>query len=642
MSSVVNPWNTRDGEKVTKQLDKLKKQWAEQTTEYLVNIAETKLPYTELNTSHQHSLLPYSRVKSMNAKFFMLIEKEPSNKELFIKVQVDENADPLHGDAIVLYSLQRYFEDRKELVLFKDHFLQFKYAGCLFVETQGLNHFVAFNPKDQGDDDKIEIAFCLVCNGLKQPFSLLDLMNNLEFNDTLGDMLNLVGSSLNYNQWYVFERLSALFEALLYVGAQTKFTHNDLHLANILWDIQTQKFVVIDYGRSYIDIPEDVNFRVELSNIVQRCSGIWPQLTQFSKYYEKTNRISNEGDYPQGIPRLAPNLRNICLPVLFDIASVSMNVLMNKLKYTYRDALLSMFNGLFWMGTYNGFESFVVPKTKTLIENFTPQDVLTDYTEDEVSVLRQMSYTLSYGVVWFILGLNYIAQQCNFVFDTTTYTYTLDSVFITEALITSTETFAEDSIKSEDLIHYYVIPIHFVFKHMVNRETFVYLHASPVMRFMVTNWTPQFSFCIPAECHSSNNNQTTKRYRGDNESSDSDPKFQKKGGRHKQQKGGCVLRTRTTDSPKDGVGKRGSRHLEAISLEKTMDQYRTIFQSPLGVIRPPALVKRPLETGGGKASKLMYQKKWRTVHRDKRGKYIVWDKEKLYLSSIKGRYRYKK
>ena len=58
----------------------------------------------------------------------------------------------------------------------------------------------------------------------------------------------------------IFEVFPKFYDALLLLGTDYGFLHNDLHLDNILYDKKTKNLVCIDYGRCHFqEFPEDYN-----------------------------------------------------------------------------------------------------------------------------------------------------------------------------------------------------------------------------------------------------------------------------------------------------------------------------------------------------------------------------------------------
>lgn len=73
----------------------------------------------------------------------------------------------------------------------------------------------------------------------------------------------------------IFEVFPKFYDALLLLGTDYGFLHNDLHLDNILYDKKTKNLVCIDYGRCHFqEFPEDYNKETMITSELHKTNFI--------------------------------------------------------------------------------------------------------------------------------------------------------------------------------------------------------------------------------------------------------------------------------------------------------------------------------------------------------------------------------
>ena len=74
---------------------------------------------------------------------------------------------------------------------------------------------------------------------------------------------------------------------LVQLGGEKGFVHNDLHTGNVLYNLDTEKFVVIDLGRAYFSEADDLITPEELTAIYETIHGYSPHppITCLQDYY---------------------------------------------------------------------------------------------------------------------------------------------------------------------------------------------------------------------------------------------------------------------------------------------------------------------------------------------------------------------
>lgn len=134
-----------------------------------------------------------------------------------------------------------------------------------------------------------------------------------------------------YYMW-ICEKLGDLFIGMIELGLLTGFCHGDAHLCNILFDKSTEKFVLIDLGRSTMNFDRvakllgqsvvDNAINVECMKLDDEYINNEQELPGAAKFfntYINPFSIHSDNNIPGSICR--------SLPVMNDIASVSLGVL---------------------------------------------------------------------------------------------------------------------------------------------------------------------------------------------------------------------------------------------------------------------------------------------------------------------------
>ena len=162
---------------------------------------------------------------SAHAKFATLkLNREP----MLIKVMTSADADLLHHDVYILKRLQSY----------------------LHFPVMELKWFFKYHVFQNTDTGKSNVSLKAITNAKLYPAVVLHRYREAI---SLEEMLN--------NDVFLVEtQFKQFIDSYLALNQLTRFLHNDLHSYNILYD--TSRFVMIDYGASYVDLQEDdINLR---------------------------------------------------------------------------------------------------------------------------------------------------------------------------------------------------------------------------------------------------------------------------------------------------------------------------------------------------------------------------------------------
>jgi len=207
---------------------------------------------------------------SANGKFCIFKSKQ-DNTPIFLKVNQGEDSDALEIESVVLNTLNQY------------DFCP-KYISCCIACTKdgrmdfgNILHSPDFKPRDFNQ--------CIVTEAVVPGFSLgyiVKTLKNAIDGRPLEDkqkrdmelffrnsFINRLGPNAKENSKFIKDHYSAfiknvynriifkledLYKNILSIKTDLCFTHGDMHMDNILYDMKKDAFVLIDYGRSYVDL----------------------------------------------------------------------------------------------------------------------------------------------------------------------------------------------------------------------------------------------------------------------------------------------------------------------------------------------------------------------------------------------------
>lgn len=455
-------------------------------------------------------------------------------------------------------------------------------------------------------------------------------------------------------------KLYQMFYALVKLSSKTDFMHNDLHSGNILWDPEKQCFVVIDFGRSYIkattyakDIKEIVCRQMpyylslnkndpRIANLPRDKLAIWHSqlhlktckgvdIPEFSNenwmlYYTQLRYNASRSMPFKMTTSLtqAPNVRStVAIPTMCDVAAVSAHIY---------DVCLSMRNrldGLFNVGPslqtifeYDG-RSFYIPSSPTHIFN-------TLRNPPEELLENPMAACLAPGLMWLtilILAYKESGALSSYYYTESDTALSIDKEGIIGRLLYTTWVLLKPEY---DKVATYLVP--YSVKFAQNLKAY---HDKLIATY------PLF------------NDQMVV-----NKSNTNTPPVGTGGGRksinkNKNKRGGGQV---------DSIDDIAKAYEEIFDISQKLrvpasDDNANLFASTFNVSRRPqaqnirpqqlnAANNRPLVSAyGGKANaqrslKVVFEGRERVVRRDGGKKYIIMNGHKVFLSSIRGKYRY--
>lgn len=229
--------------------------------------------YDKLDDTTQYARkdlnLTFNPINSVNAIVYEDDFKDVNNGQLLghklLKVAVNEDADPLHAELIVLLVLKKFFSSVK-----CNHIRnQFMTLDSFF----GVPITVAAeaSPQTSFDENKIYqintsgIYYDYVLNqsiySMYPSFMFPASSNVMSLSSFIQEKFNGLeklrdssAKNFDYNdKTLFFDKLNLFYKSFIYLSKHTGFFHNDLHTNNILYNNQTNMFLLIDYGRAYVN-----------------------------------------------------------------------------------------------------------------------------------------------------------------------------------------------------------------------------------------------------------------------------------------------------------------------------------------------------------------------------------------------------
>jgi hypothetical protein len=360
---------------------------------------------------------------SVNAAFTIYRGKDGILK--FLKVQIQEEADALEAEAVIL---MRVNDALGASVNFP------KYQGLLLVpvvvKTEGnkpriyvdferyapietapiLPFMVNNNRKPNKTQKAVGFYKGMVLNAINRPISLgdlLDLMSLVLSHTDIYDCkwINLTGNKCGNGSTHdnvlvsiqnVMQQFDILLTSLMQLSFETNFIHSDMHLGNIVYDTKHNNFVCIDYGRSYISFDN-------IQNAVAQVSKVLPKNFQSAKQFYLV--YSN---YFRVIPKTE-------CPVMMDIMGLCWNVYTDLYKRylintkerhpefghtQWIKSNLDSIKGYFKMDIYGG-------KTFIRIRFFNSYNAIIDYycglIKQNLGSKAHIMNTIKIGIAWLCL-----------------------------------------------------------------------------------------------------------------------------------------------------------------------------------------------------------------------------------------------
>ena len=158
---------------------------------------------------------------------YKVFTHQPTGEQLFIKVQISKDADSLQDESKIL------------------EILNLNHNICAILKSK----FVVYLEFNQ---NQINITYTGTPR-LSRPCIVTTAYTNFKSFESV--YLKLMKNKIQIHGEIFFNKLFDLFIKLINLSKKNNFIHNDLHMNNIIYDCDANSLAMLDFGRSYINIP---------------------------------------------------------------------------------------------------------------------------------------------------------------------------------------------------------------------------------------------------------------------------------------------------------------------------------------------------------------------------------------------------
>lgn len=275
-------------------------------------------------------------VASANAAFAVYLSKTGLR---FIKVQFDANADRLEMESAILSCISSNFQQPMFVSKYASFPILMSRANSKSPQV-GWEYYSQDFVNTNGDLGKSRrfLYPCVITDAVNKPISLHSIVNNLlkvlsnsdEHDVGYIEMMMpqrpaaaAVSKYLNLSVEKTFDLIATLFADLMKFSAKTRFIHNDLHAGNILYDRTKGRLVVIDFGRSFMNLREyDQLVKSDLKQITPIIDTTLFGNSNSNKIISDLPNAQNVYGIFASDLRLVPDDR-LDIPAMLDVGSVS-------------------------------------------------------------------------------------------------------------------------------------------------------------------------------------------------------------------------------------------------------------------------------------------------------------------------------
>ena len=289
----------------------------------VMGVDATTVPSTPSTPSTTPIVCPKSSViqpieiitNSANAS--MMLYNHTSDEMTFIKFPHQNTSpvqayDKLEIDAGVSIGLETYFKNKGALAAdaeniknIKKHFMDYK--GVFLVTDKAWESTTEIdvttgNPIPQKTMFNMQRYINFEYTTSPGPYKFAFATKAVSGAKTLCDVLNQSIQSLNFELFRnTLAHLNLFFTNLISVSKDTYFAHGDMHVNNILYDKIQNAFVLIDYGRSYINFervgtfkpPSDPNPTPIISQLANDLNNVYRMLNNGNTLRFSENNVSD-------------------------------------------------------------------------------------------------------------------------------------------------------------------------------------------------------------------------------------------------------------------------------------------------------------------------------------------------------------
>jgi hypothetical protein len=180
----------------------------------------------------RHQYIPLAPSDSSNAR--VALYDTTDGTKAIIKVCLSAEVDPIHQDAFVLQAISH--PTRQYLMGYIDIFTAPMRTALTDKKPKQFTDIYIGTASSNPNPDRYP---CIL-----SPANVVT-KNQDKFRSKIAS---------EYKNRAIWDKANAFFNALVDLSQQTGFVHNDMHYENILFDEKLDAFVLIDFGRSYIDV----------------------------------------------------------------------------------------------------------------------------------------------------------------------------------------------------------------------------------------------------------------------------------------------------------------------------------------------------------------------------------------------------
>ena len=223
----------------------------------------------------------------------------------FLKVVLDTDMDILHKEVINLMSLSYVLATDTNCKMYANNFMNIQsFCAAPIIFTNGDLYFPHNINSLFCKDKEIELYPCILCPAVKNAKSLESFISDMLTNDKITKQF--------------FKYLQNFYDALIIIADYTGFSHNDMHANNIVYDDSKQKFVLIDYGRAFINESFTDLFKANVTTLFNEFSK--------TKIYHDMNMPKNYRSLYTNDVFIKQSPTNDLDPIFADMAGLSLYI----------------------------------------------------------------------------------------------------------------------------------------------------------------------------------------------------------------------------------------------------------------------------------------------------------------------------
>ena len=289
---------------------------------------------------------------------------------LFLKIQVSKYADDIDCDILVMDVLKDF-----------DYFIKYKDSFPVIIYGSSPKNYKLSNHYSKGSIGSTgSTAETKKAKGNPTPKILpATVTSEIQISRHEKNLEDFLVSDKSFD--VIIKLLNDLFISMIKASIKKRFVHNDAHAGNILYDNIIKKFILIDFGRSYVDLS---NSNFDILNNIKNSND--PELIKENYYDIRENRW-----------RIIPH-KYLKVPCLCDIAAICFQLY--KEKYTTllhtNSTVLDLLKLEISKKDSKKLKSLIIPKDITTLYS-----IFTKLTNNK-TLLTLDTLLFIYGIAWFV------------------------------------------------------------------------------------------------------------------------------------------------------------------------------------------------------------------------------------------------